>query len=326
VEVTERDGGTSNLLPTGLTSFDEPMIERFYGPDGERVITDALLRQSAIQGDRELAVKLARAVSVQEIKTGSLLIQQDATDNDLYFIFVGKFSISVNGRDVAHRSAEQYVGEMALIDPKAKRSATVTALEDSVVAKISEAQFTRLANQNANLWRNLACVLADRLRQRADFVRQPNDVPQLFIGSSKECLSLANEIESGLSRERIVVTVWSKGVFSASDFSMESLARVVDSTDFAVLILGADDTVICRKKETAAPRDNVVFELGLFMGAIGRQRTFLLVPRSIDIKIPTDLLGITPLYYEEGDPNTLAKRIEPVCAELRKVISARGPR
>jgi CRP/FNR family cyclic AMP-dependent transcriptional regulator len=183
-----------------------------------------------------------------------------------------------------------------------------------------------LAERNANLWRNLACVLADRLRQRADFVHQRNDVPRLFIGSSKESLSIANEIEAGLTRDQVVVTVWTKGVFTASDFSMESLARVADSVDFAVLILGADDIVISRKKETPAPRDNVVFELGLFMGAVGRQRTFLLVPRSVDIKIPTDLLGITPLHYEQGDSKDLAVRIEPVCAQLREIIYKRGAR
>ena len=148
----------------------------------------------------------------------------------------------------------------------------------------------------------------------------------IFIGSSKESLSIANQIEAELARDRIVVTVWTKGVFTASDFSMESLARIADSSDFAVLVLGADDVVISRNKETLAPRDNVVFELGLFMGAIGRQRTFLLIPRSIGIKIPTDLLGITPLHYEQGDPKDLAVRIEPVCAQLRDIIFERGPK
>jgi predicted nucleotide-binding protein len=302
------------------------MIERFTGPDGERILFDALLRQPVIQGDRGLAAELTRIVSVQEIKKGSVLIQQDHADNDMYFILAGVFSISVNGREVACRMAEQYVGEMALIDPKARRSATVLALEDSTVAKISEAQFAQLADQNAILWRNLACVLADRLRQRADFVRQRNDVPRLFVGSSKESLSIVNEIESELATDPIVVTVWTQGVFTASDFSMESLARVADRADFAVLVFGADDLVISRKKKARAPRDNVVFELGLIMGTIGRHRTFLAVPRGVEIKIPTDLLGVTPLYYEQGDARDLAARIKPVCAQLRQIINEQGPR
>ena len=302
------------------------MIERFTGPDGERILYDALLRQPTLQGDKGLAVQMARIVTVQEVKKGSVLIEQDYTDNDMYFILVGGFSISVNGREVARRTAEQYVGEMALIDPKAKRSATVIALEDSIVAKICEAEFAQLAEQYAILWRNLACVLADRLRQRADFVRQRNDVPRLFVGSSKESLLVANEIKAGLANDRILVTVWTTGVFTASDFSMESLTRIADNTDFAVLVLGADDVVISREKETPAPRDNVVFELGLFMGAIGRQRTFLLVPRNIEVKIPTDLFGITPLYFEQGDSHDLPVRIEPVCARLREIINERGQR
>ena len=65
------------------------MFERFTGPDGQRVLRDALLRQPAIQGDKGLAEQLASIVTVEEVKSGSLLIQQDDTDNDMYFILVG---------------------------------------------------------------------------------------------------------------------------------------------------------------------------------------------------------------------------------------------
>ena len=49
----------------------------------------------------------------------------------------------------------------------------------------------------------------------------------------------------------------------------------------------------------AAPRDNVVFEAGLFGGAIGMRRTFILHARGA--KLPTDLLGMTSIRY---DPDT----------------------
>lgn len=254
-----------------------------------------------------------------------MLITQDAADNDLYFILAGRFSVQVHGREVAHRDAGQHVGEMALIDPKARRSASVVAIEESVVARVSEAAFTGLANQKPRLWRHLARELADRLRQRNVLVRPRNEIPRLFIGSSAESLMIGNDIQAGLQLDKVVVEVWTNQVFGASQFSLEALERMAAEVDFAALVLGPDDRVISRGHESDAPRDNVVFELGLFMGAIGRRRTFLVLPHGLDIKVPSDLLGITPLRYAHH-PTHLAASLGPVCSELRKIICERGPK
>ena len=87
----------------------------------------------------------------------------------------------------------------------------------------------------------------------------------------------------------IVVKIWTDDVFEASSFPIESLERELQRVDFAVLVLSPDDKVISRDIATDAPRDNIVFELGLFMGALGHNRTFLIYPHGIDIMIPTDL-------------------------------------
>jgi predicted nucleotide-binding protein len=75
-----------------------------------------------------------------------------------------------------------------------------------------------------------------------------------------------------------------------------------------------------------APRDNVILELGLFIGALGRQRVFMLIEQGMDVKIPTDLLGVTPIVYPAGAPGDLSARLGPACTELRAVMNARGPR
>src|SRR3989442_3069524 len=121
------------------------MIERFSGSDGRRLVVEALSQQGIVQGDHDLATQLAGVVEIVPCKLGSPLIAQDGTDNDLYFILAGRFSVQVNGREVARRVARQHVGEMALIDPKARRSASVIALEESVVAKVSERALSDLA-------------------------------------------------------------------------------------------------------------------------------------------------------------------------------------
>ncbi len=96
--------------------------------------------------------------------------------------------------------------------------------------------------------------------------------------------------------------------------------------DFAALILAGDDRVISRDVTSDAPRDNVIFELGLFMGALGRSRTFLIHPRGVNLKIPTDLIGITPLVYEPVLEEDISASVGPACNELRAAILTAGPR
>ena len=67
-----------------------------------------------------------------------------------------------------------------------------------------------------------------------------------------------------------------------------------------------------------------VVQLGLAMGQLGRERTLLVMPRQADIKIPTDLLGLTPIKYQIGPEGDLAAAIGPVCIQLRNVIGRLG--
>lgn len=302
------------------------MIERFEGDEGRRRLEEALARQAIVQGSAEVSAELAAAAELQALDRGAILVQQHASDDDLFFILNGEFSIVVNGREVARRRAEQHVGEMALVDPKSNRAATVIARDDSVVARIRESAFSAIAERHSFLWRNIACELAERLRQRNDLVRQRNEEPRVFIGSSKESLDVANAIEARLAtRSAFDVKVWTQGVFGPSRYPLEALEAEAQRADFAILVLGPDDRVVSRRKKHLAPRDNVIFELGLFIGATERRRVFLALPQGIDVKIPTDLLGVTPVRYEHGAAD-LAASVHAGCEEIRRVIAELGPR
>jgi predicted nucleotide-binding protein len=216
---------------------------------------------------------------------------------------------------------------MAVIDTSAKRSASVFALERTVLGKISESVFSELAEHFPDLWRQLAVQLGHRLRQRNDLITQRNPRPVFFVGSSKESLGITRAIQSELQSDDFLVRPWtSGGVFGASRYPMEDLDRQVRTADFAVLVIGPDDAVVSRGKVSDAPRDNVIFELGLFMGALTRDRTFMVLPRGEDIKVPSDLLGLTPLTYAPGSPDTLPDRIGPVCNDLRTIVNNKGPK
>ena len=300
------------------------MINRFRGVEGRDRLISALRQQTIIHDSEALSKELSNRVELLPLESEDELISQGEADNDLYFILTGRLSIIVNGREVAIRESGQHVGEMVLIDPSAKRSASVVAIEQTVVAKISEASFRPLANEYPRVWQLIATELAKRLQQRNRLVATTNPRPVLFIGSSTESLPIARAIQSNFSHDDFVVKLWTERVFGPSQFVITELEKQIQESDFAVLVLGHDDEVISRNQKSDAPRDNVIFELGLFMGALSHERTFMIIPRGCDIKIPTDLLGLTPLDYRLEDSDDFVSLLGPVCNELREIISRIG--
>jgi CRP/FNR family cyclic AMP-dependent transcriptional regulator len=301
------------------------MIERFQGEHNCKKLIDELREQIIVGGDEALAAALCDKLKLFEAKPGELIISQNEDDDDLYLIIAGRVSVRVHDREIAVTRAGEHVGEMSLIDPKARRSATVLALEPTVLGKVTEPDFTTLAEKFPRLWRRLAVQLGERLRQRNEHIVKRNAQPVIFVGSSKESKAVAQEIQSCFRHDDFVVRPWTnEGVFVASNYTMEDLEQQVRTADFAVMVFGPDDKVLSRGEESDAPRDNVIFELGLFMGALTRQRTFIVRPRGADLKVPSDLLGLKPLEYANGEPNTLSDRIAPVCHELRKIINVKG--
>ena len=147
--------------------------------------------------------------------------------------------------------------------------------------------------------------------------------PSLFIGSSKENLLFARAARALLSDEADV-QVWNEGVFKLSQASLESLLKAVEASSHAVLILMPEDLTTSQEHQIPSPRDNVLFELGLFMGRLGRDRTFALVPNATDLKIPSDLAGITLATFRlpaRRDDFTAAQAaLGPACDLIRQQL------
>jgi len=297
------------------------MINRFRGAEGHDRLISALRQQVILHNNEPLLKELTQQIDLIQFESSEQLIAQNDVDNDIYFILAGRVSIIVNGREVAIREAGEHVGEMALIDPSARRSASVVAIEQTVVAKISEAAFRPLADKYPRVWQLTAVEICNRLRQRNRLVAAKNPRPVVFIGSSTESLEVARAIRSNFNHDDYVVKLWTGTVFRPSRFPIAELEKQIQEADFAVLVLGADDVVESRNKKSDAPRDNVILELGLFMGALSHERTFMIVPRDCDIKIPTDLLGLISLSYKSDKSNDLIDLLGPVCDELREIIN-----
>jgi predicted nucleotide-binding protein len=247
---------------------------------------------------------------------------QNTADNRIAFIVSGETEVRVNGRKVAVRRAGHHVGEMSLIDPSARRSASVVATADSVVAWVAEAEFVRIANEHPELWRALAVELAARIRQRGAEIFAPNEQPEIFLGSSSESKYVAEIIKAQLASDPFRVHLWTDGVFDASEAFMESLEKYARKVDFAVLVLTADDLVKKARQKFSVPRDNVIFELG-FMGAIRRHRTFMVVENGAKIHLPSDLSGITYLPFEKARvTDTVRQSVD----RIRQRVLDDGPR
>lgn len=306
------------------------MKERFEGDAGRRLLANELADQVIVHGNHDIAAELLRVSELHELPAGEVLISQDCEKNDIYFIISGSVNVEANGRLVAVRHSRTHVGEMSLIDCKARRCATVKAAEKTVVAKVTEPEFSRIAAAFPDLWRRIAVELCGRLRNRNGLIRRPNELPNIFICSSAESLTVAEQLQVGLNHHPSIVKVWTDQVFGPTKYTMEDLEREVATADFAIAVVMGEDVVRSRKRQSVAPRDNVVFELGLFMGQIGRQRTFMVVPRGINLKMPSDLLGLNPLsFVPPTDPKNAslwAAALGPVCTQIKTAINNLGPR
>src|SRR6185295_18291374 len=144
---------------------------------------------------------------------------------------------------------------------------------------------------------------------------------RIFIGSSSEGLKYA-EILSDLLKENkeFEVVLWTNGPFKLGFTTIETLEEIKDLFDFSIFLFYPDDKLNFRSKKLKSVRDNVIFEFGLFAGSIGIKRTFALVPTNIEIKQPTDLLGVTfaTYTYKKNDENIG----ETLKSGLTKIIDA----
>ncbi|MEO8339033.1 MAG: TIR domain-containing protein [Nitrospirota bacterium] len=300
------------------------MKERFEGDNRPNLIA-ALKRQEFVCGEGALAEAMADQGQLVEFSKGHKIIVEGGEDNDIYLLVAGDVSIVIKGNEYRTRKAGQHVGEMAAIEPSQKRSADVVAHDTVVALKLSNSLFMKLGQQYPQIWLPIARELSRRLFQRNELISTPNEFPKLFIISSSEALDVAKTIRASLEHD-VFSTVWNEGVFFAGGYSLEALERAVGESDFALAIAQPDDIIETRGSRQPTLRDNVLFELGLFMGQLGRHRALLIHPKVDGLKLPSDLQGLTLLRYEPGDTAELPARLKSACGDIRTIVKNLGVR
>lgn len=149
--------------------------------------------------------------------------------------------------------------------------------------------------------------------------------PSVFVGSSSEGIRISKAAKSELDSVA-EVELWNQGVFGLGQGTLESLVLSLGQFDFAVLVLTADDMIVRRGEELPAARDNVLFELGLFVGALGRDRTFMLYDRTNPPTLPSDLAGITAATFEPYSTGNIQAAVGTACFKIQNEIERLGSR
>jgi hypothetical protein len=150
------------------------------------------------------------------------------------------------------------------------------------------------------------------------------DKPRIFLGSSGQQEKLLQALTRGL--ESVAhVEPWTTS-FDPGTTTLQRLLELSHEVDFAAFVFARDDWTTNSPPASdpagsgqASPRDNVVFEAGLFGGVLGMRRTFIL--HANGSKLPSDLLGLTSVRYDEA---TTASEMRAVNQKLRKVIESEG--
>ena len=148
--------------------------------------------------------------------------------------------------------------------------------------------------------------------------------PRIFLGSSGAQKKLLQALTRGLE-DIAQVDPWTTS-FNPGTSTLSRLVELTREVDFAAFVFARDDWTAAGQTTSppadsgqASPRDNVVFEAGLFGGVLGMRRTFIL--HANGAKLPTDLLGLTCVRY--GDAANTAE-MRAINQKLRSAIESEG--
>lgn len=144
--------------------------------------------------------------------------------------------------------------------------------------------------------------------------------PKVFIASSVEGINIAYTLQALMERD-VECTVWDQGVFSPSSFTLLDILDILKKVDYGIFVFTFDDFTIMRDTESYVVRDNVILELGIFLGHLGKERCFIVQPRGVEnAHLPTDLWGIETICYSNREDNNLEGTLGTVKHSIIKSI------
>lgn len=230
-------------------------------------------------------------------------------------------------RDMVQRNAENYDMSIGVGDNELHDGPFLSACTISMITRREDDEETVIPS-SFPLLNDLSPVLhlLEELRRGRFSVPRRSGRMRLFVGSSSESRAVARCLHSLFSKEGTIEPRLWEFAFEATDFTMEGLEEAMDQSDFAAFVCAPDDIVKSRGKTAFVPRDNVLFELGLFMGRIGRKRCFVLTPNGTRVKLPSDLMGITELHYEGSAKTVTRDMVLAAADQIIEIVNRDGYR
>lgn len=137
--------------------------------------------------------------------------------------------------------------------------------------------------------------------------------PKMFIGCSAMSLEIARAVQESLGPD-IETQIWNQGHFRPSSTILNSVVKASTDFDYGLFILSVN--------EKDDSRDNIMLEMGIFIGQMGFDRVFLMVPQnSTGFSLPSDLMGFVTLEYDNANLNNdISVSLSALCNKIRREI------
>jgi len=151
--------------------------------------------------------------------------------------------------------------------------------------------------------------------------------PRIFIGSSGEAENIDRQVRRIIENFGAQAIGW-RDVFKNGDYALDVLMNLASSIDGALLIATPDDQTVYKSMDRMSPRDNVIFELGIFISQLGKQRTGIIHvvdPDKPTASLPTDLHGLTVIKYFSAKPGNNEYQLEVWLEEVLSCCNDKNP-
>src|SRR5690242_8508798 len=126
---------------------------------------------------------------------------------------------------------------------------------------------------------------------------------KVFIGSSTNGLNTAKAIGSNLVHslnDKAEICCWDEDVFIDEQPFLNNLEIIKNSFDFAIIVIDPEDLPGDKDQFHESPMESLLLQVGLFVGSIGIERTFVICALSIKARLSLMYKGLRLITFDQN--------------------------
>lgn len=140
-------------------------MENFNPKMDHAELVVALTKQELVNGNLEISEKLAGITQIEWYNPNQVVYKQgDLAKGYFFMVLSGQVELEKDGRLLNPINEGEGFGEAPMILDTDAFYVSATAKEQCAIAKIPNQQFLETAEQYPEIWKNMARMLAKRLR------------------------------------------------------------------------------------------------------------------------------------------------------------------